>query len=309
MSFEIDGVRSFQPAFPFRNKMEQHSTHFAVDPQEQSEREDSSLCNECGGGAGEAAVAKPEEVPSHTPFETLLTESTKLLDESQARIHALEKENDELKKQQAALAHRIGNDLNNPLQTILGALDKALNRPHEYKVTDDIMWIQADVEKLSQAVKSLIALAGGGEALPVAPTEAVVKRPTVKAGPLKILVVDDEISIQMLFSSFLTVQGHTVETASDGQKGFEQFKVGDFDLVVTDKTMPSMDGLEFATKIKECLLAQGKKQIPVIMVTGDPGAVLRRKGDPLPEGIHAVLGKPIGGKILVETVESFRVKI
>ncbi len=104
---------------------------------------------------------------------------------------------------------------------------------------------------------------------------------------LHVLVVDDEPLIRQLLSVFLTEDGHTVETATDGCDGLGKFRAGHFDLVLTDRAMPEMDGVQLADAIKQASPGQ-----PIIMLTGfgDIMAVT----DDKPESVDLVLGKPVG---------------
>ena len=72
--------------------------------------------------------------------------------------------------------------------------------------------------------------------------------------PLRILVVDDSISVLKVTSRLLKMNGHTVETASNGFVGLERLKkcyeTRDFDLVLTDLQMPVMDGIEAVKRFR-----------------------------------------------------------
>ena len=72
--------------------------------------------------------------------------------------------------------------------------------------------------------------------------------------PLRILVIDDSISILKVTSRLLKMNGHTVETAGNGYVGLERLKkgsdTGDFDMVLTDLQMPVMDGIETAKRFR-----------------------------------------------------------
>ncbi len=103
---------------------------------------------------------------------------------------------------------------------------------------------------------------------------------------LHLLVVDDEPLVAQLLTAFLRNDGHTVVTAADGEQGLKKFQSEDFDLVLTDRAMPVMNGNQLAAAIKET-----SPTTPVIMLTGfgDIMAVT----DETPAGIDLVLGKPV----------------
>ena len=48
--------------------------------------------------------------------------------------------------------------------------------------------------------------------------------------------------VREMIAQYLLIDGHTVETASNGREGLEKFKERYFDLVVTDRAMPKMNG-------------------------------------------------------------------
>lgn len=116
--------------------------------------------------------------------------------------------------------------------------------------------------------------------------EGLVEQAPYKAiRPLHILVVDDEPGLRQLLTAFLTHDGHTVETASNGREGFEKFKTGRYDMVLTDRSMPEMNGDQLASAIK-----QVAPQEPVIMLTGF-GDIMGVSGEK-PPGVDRILAKP-----------------
>ena len=60
----------------------------------------------------------------------------------------------------------------------------------------------------------------------------------------KLLVVDDEQSISTLLQYNLQQAGFTVETAEDGEEGYNKALEGKPDLIVLDLMLPKMDGIE-----------------------------------------------------------------
>ena len=80
----------------------------------------------------------------------------------------------------------------------------------------------------------------------------------------KILVVDDSLTVREVERKLLANNGYDVDTAVDGQDGFNAVISGNYDLVVTDVDMPRMNGLELTRKIKD---DPDLKSIPVMMVS------------------------------------------
>lgn len=81
----------------------------------------------------------------------------------------------------------------------------------------------------------------------------------------RILVVDDEIPVLNVMQQHLRKMGYRVITRADSNDALETFRSepGLFDLVITDHTMPGMQGAELAEKLGEI-----RSGVPVILVTG-----------------------------------------
>ena len=78
----------------------------------------------------------------------------------------------------------------------------------------------------------------------------------------RILIAEDDKSINKLVSTYLKADGHEVVSCFDGLEAYKEVKSGSFDAVVTDVMMPEMDGFELATKIRET-----DESIPIIFLT------------------------------------------
>jgi DNA-binding response OmpR family regulator len=77
----------------------------------------------------------------------------------------------------------------------------------------------------------------------------------------RILLVDDEQSIQTLLSYPLRKEGYDVVQATDGRQALDRFEEGGFDLVVLDLMLPKVDGLEV------CRQMRSRSAVPIIMLT------------------------------------------
>ena len=66
----------------------------------------------------------------------------------------------------------------------------------------------------------------------------------------KILLVDDEEGIQMLYREELKDEGYEVISAYTGEEGLEKFKDEEPDLVILDIQMPGMNGIETLRQMK-----------------------------------------------------------
>jgi DNA-binding response OmpR family regulator len=99
---------------------------------------------------------------------------------------------------------------------------------------------------------------GEGDAAPGEPLAAA------RAGPKRILVVDDEPEIRTLVQTMLEKKGFAVELAADGAEGFGKAEAGIPDLVLLDAMLPKIHGFDVCRRIKN---APKTRQIPVIMMT------------------------------------------
>ena len=80
-------------------------------------------------------------------------------------------------------------------------------------------------------------------------------------GTARILLVDDEQSIQTLLSYPLRKDGYHVTSALDGGEALQRFEEGRFDLVILDLMMPRLDGVEVCRQLRT------HSQVPIIMLT------------------------------------------
>jgi CheY-like chemotaxis protein len=79
----------------------------------------------------------------------------------------------------------------------------------------------------------------------------------------KILLNDDDPTIQKLFSKFLTSLGHEITQAVNGKDGMRMLQETQPDLVITDIMMPEMDGLEILMQLRNT-----NNSVPVIAISG-----------------------------------------
>jgi CheY-like chemotaxis protein len=68
---------------------------------------------------------------------------------------------------------------------------------------------------------------------------------------IRILLVDDEEHIRLLFKEELEEEGYSIRLASNGYEALEILKTGQFDLVVLDIKMPGIDGIQTLNEIKK----------------------------------------------------------
>ena len=81
----------------------------------------------------------------------------------------------------------------------------------------------------------------------------------------KILLVDDEDGIQLLYREEFEDDGYVVESAMNGEEALKKFQSDPPDLVILDINMPGMNGIEVLRKMKEM-----QPELPVILCSAYP---------------------------------------
>lgn len=103
----------------------------------------------------------------------------------------------------------------------------------------------------------------------------------------RILVVDDEAQITRVLRAALTGQGYLVRTAADGQAALDLVHDWSPDVIVTDLSMPNMDGLALCRRVRAESI---DTPIIVLSVKGEE----RGKVDALDAGADDYVVKPFG---------------
>jgi len=118
-------------------------------------------------------------------------------------------------------------------------------------------------------------------------------------GVERILFIDDEPTIVEVADELLSALGYRVTATHKSQHALELFERSplDFDLVITDRTMPKMTGLELAGRLRAV-----RPEIPIILCSGyrlDPSEESIKNS-----GICAALVKPLDFKNVAETIRA-----
>jgi len=115
-----------------------------------------------------------------------------------------------------------------------------------------------------------------------------------------ILIVEDNPDNQVLLIWTLEDAGYETICVDTAEKALDLLERNDFDLVLMDISLPSMDGKEATRRLRD---NPRHAALPVIAVTAH--AVSGEAQSIRDSGVDAILTKPITGRILVEAVESF----
>ncbi|MDY6954055.1 MAG: response regulator [Thermodesulfobacteriota bacterium] len=114
----------------------------------------------------------------------------------------------------------------------------------------------------------------------------------------RVLIVDDDHTIQRLFSNILKERKFETETASDGFEAGMKIMTFKPDLIVLDLFMPGMDGFEVCKLIRK---NPATTHIKVLAITGHDTAEDRKRI--IHAGAEGYLVKPVAKETLVEHVE------
>lgn len=108
---------------------------------------------------------------------------------------------------------------------------------------------------------------------------------------MKLLVVEDDAKMAELLRRGLSGQGHTVDIAQDGAQGMQKSLSFQFDAIVLDVMLPSLDGLNLARQLRGCGI-----RTPILMLTARDSVPDIVRG--LDAGADDYLTKPFSFEVL-----------
>lgn len=114
----------------------------------------------------------------------------------------------------------------------------------------------------------------------------------------KILVVDDTVDTRELLHLYLKTAGYTLFMAADGGEGLYQARMNEPDLIITDSTMPNLDGYDM---IRQLRATEKFADIPIIALTAYGEEQLEKARE---AGANKAVSKPMNLDELVELVNS-----
>ncbi len=128
-------------------------------------------------------------------------------------------------------------------------------------------------------------------------TTAVAAADGAPRGSGRILLVDDDERVADVFARMLDGLGYQVTVRLAAASALEAFAASpqDFDLVLTDYTLPEMTGVDLARRLRE-----RRPEIPILLCSGRGSEALGREAERA--GVRAVLAKPVGRRQLAEAV-------
>ncbi|PTQ76598.1 response regulator receiver domain-containing protein [Nitrosospira multiformis] len=115
----------------------------------------------------------------------------------------------------------------------------------------------------------------------------------------KVLVVDDEEDILVITRLMLELHGAEVITSLTAVEALEQVRMRTPDIIISDISMPHMDGYQFIQAVRN-LPAHKGKDTPALALTAFSRSEDRERA--LNAGFQAHLSKPVSLQVLIETV-------
>jgi PAS domain S-box-containing protein len=141
-----------------------------------------------------------------------------------------------------------------------------------------------------------VSLAVAAVAAVSSPTSQGPIRPSKR--PLRILLAEDNAVNQFIASRLLERMGHHVDVVADGRQAVTAVERSDYDLVLMDCQMPTMDGYAATRAIRS--LKRGRS-MPIIALTANAMAEERRRC--LDAGMDDYLAKPVSAEQLYDALE------
>lgn len=119
----------------------------------------------------------------------------------------------------------------------------------------------------------------------------------IQGGRERILFVDDEITLAEMAGEMLRKLGYEVKILSSSTDALQVFreKPGEFDLLLTDQTMPDLSGMDLAGQVLRL-----RPDLPVVLYTGNSATIDVDEAKRL--GIREILMKPLGMSLLAGAV-------
>lgn len=110
------------------------------------------------------------------------------------------------------------------------------------------------------------------------------------------MIVEDEFNIARFVQLELEHEGYRAEVAGDGREGLQKALDGDFDLIILDVMLPSLNGVEVLRRLRQ------KSMVPVIMLTAKDAVMDKIMG--LDTGADDYMTKPFAIEELLARIRA-----
>ena len=156
-------------------------------------------------------------------------------------------------------------------------------------------WFEIELERQPAA----------GAAAPAAPGEGVVRlqdyaRRDARGRSLRVLIADDNAVNREVLGRIVERAGHRATRVEDGEKAVDAIERERFDVVVLDRNMPGLSGVETLRALRH--LTAGADRLPVMLLSADATPEARREC--LDAGADAFVAKPVEALPLLEQIQA-----
>jgi two-component system, sensor histidine kinase and response regulator len=136
------------------------------------------------------------------------------------------------------------------------------------------------------------------------PASTVTPTVEVSGSSLRILLAEDNLVNQKVAMTMLGKMGHRITLATNGLEALEQWRQGNFDLILMDVQMPEMTGLQATTQIRqeEAIGAH----VPIVAMTAS--AMSEERDRCLAAGMDNFISKPVSYKVIEEMITAIQSK-
>jgi two-component system sensor histidine kinase RpfC len=117
---------------------------------------------------------------------------------------------------------------------------------------------------------------------------------------VRVLVADDNPTNREVVGRILERAGHAVTLVNDGEQALDAVERDAYDLVILDRNMPGMGGMEALQALR--MMTRGRERLPVIMLSADVTPEAKREA--LEAGADAFLSKPIETVRLLDEIQA-----
>jgi two-component system, sensor histidine kinase RpfC len=117
---------------------------------------------------------------------------------------------------------------------------------------------------------------------------------------LQVLVADDNPTNREVLGKILERGGHSVTLVRDGDLALDAMETGQFDIVLLDRNMPGLSGLETLQAIR--LMTRGRERLPVVILSAD--VTVEGKRECLEAGADSFVPKPVEAMRLLDEVRT-----
>lgn len=114
---------------------------------------------------------------------------------------------------------------------------------------------------------------------------------------MRILLVEDERKLALSLKKVLVAESYAVDVCFDGQEGYDTASVEDYDLIILDIGLPTMDGVTISQRLRS-----EKIKIPIIMLTARDSTDNKIEG--LDSGADDYIVKPFEFKELLARIRA-----